>query len=73
MAVAEAIWHTYYLQRGGTSAQTAGQMVLRDIEQSIRDLDKIAKKILDEESSAALNIDTPTKAIVPSEDNGRMF
>jgi hypothetical protein len=72
MAVAEAIWHTYYLQRGGTPAQTADQMVLRDIKQSVRELEKIAKKMLDEESDAALNIDT-SKTIVPSEANGRVF
>lgn len=54
MAVAEAIWQTFYLQRGGTPAQTADQMVLKDIKQSVKELEKIAKKLLDEEANAAL-------------------
>jgi hypothetical protein len=55
MAVAEAIWQTYYLQRGGAPAQPAQQMVLRDIRQSLKELEKIAKKLVDEEADAALD------------------
>jgi hypothetical protein len=62
MAVAEAIWQTYYLQRGGTPAQTAGEMVLKDVKQSVKELERIAKKILDEEADAALDVE---KAPIP--------
>jgi len=75
MAVAEAIWQTYYLQRGGAPAQNADHMVLRDIKQSVKELEKIAKKILEEESNAALDVDTRPKAIQPTkpEVNGRLL
>jgi len=62
MAVAEAIWQTFYLQRGGAPAQTADQMVLKDIKQSVKELEKIAKKIMDEEADAASDVDAPTMA-----------
>src|SRR6476620_9620938 len=66
MAVAEAIWQTYYLQRGGTPAQTADQMVLKDIKQSVKELEKIVKKIVDEEADAALDVDPPAKPHQPT-------
>jgi hypothetical protein len=40
MAIAEAIWQKYYLERGGAPAQPADQMVLRDIKQSVKELEK---------------------------------
>jgi hypothetical protein len=71
MAVAEAIWQTHYLERGGAPAQSAEQMVLRDIKQSMKELELIAKKIADEEANL---IDAErTKTILPakSDNNGQ--
>jgi hypothetical protein len=74
MAVAEAIWQTHYLERGGTPAQTAGEMVLKDVKQSVKELERIAKKILDEEADAALDVEKPPIPLEPtkSDVNGRV-
>jgi hypothetical protein len=74
MAVAEAIWQTYYLQRGGTPAQSAGEMVLKDVKQSVKALERIANKILDEEAAAALDIEKPSRPLEPTKTdvNGRV-
>ena len=53
MAVAEAIWQTYYLQRGGTPTQPADKMVLRDIKQAVKEIEKIAKQIVDDDAITA--------------------
>ena len=45
MAVAEAIWQTYYLQRGGPPTQPADKMVLRDIKQAVKQLEEIAQQL----------------------------
>jgi hypothetical protein len=50
MAIAEAIWQTFYLERGGVPAQSADQMVLKDIRQAMKELDKIAQKFADDEA-----------------------
>jgi len=62
MAIAEAIWQTFYLERGGTPSQTADQMGLKDIKQSVKELEKIAKKLLDEEANAALDGNSRVKS-----------
>ena len=62
MAVAEAIWQTYYLERGGTPVQSADQMVRKDIKQFVKDIEKIVKKLLDEEADAALDVSAAPKA-----------
>lgn len=50
MAIAEAIWQTFYLQRGGVPAQSADQMVLKDMRQALKELDKIVQRIADDEA-----------------------
>jgi hypothetical protein len=74
MAVAEAIWQTYYLQRGGTPTLTADQMVLKDIKKSVKDLEIIAKKILDEEANATLDANKSATAFKQTKPdiNGRI-
>jgi hypothetical protein len=74
MAVAEAIWQTHYLERGGTPAQPASEMVLKDVKQSVKELDRIAKKILDEEADTALGVEKPPIPLeqTKSDVNGRI-
>jgi len=55
MAVAEAIWQTYYLQRGGTPTHSADEMVLKDLKHSVKEIDRIVRKIVEEEADAMLD------------------
>lgn len=54
MAVAEAIWQTYYLQRGGQPTVTADKTVLSDVKQAAKKLDELVKQI---EADAEANTD----------------